>query len=687
MERNSLSNGLAHIGRRSYVSQRGLAAVFKELHEQGLLSDVTSRRTIKRARDDDIRANTVHGPVMRSMKIQLQDPEEEISLAYIHPCAVLSHAASNCLPFGRCLKQLMYTTPSTPSKPWRLVIYSDEISPGNQLKHDNKRKVQAIYWSLMEFGPSLLSSEASWFVLSVVRSSQAHRMVGGMSFLLSKLLQTFFHVSSDLSKGVMIHCPEGSAMLCATIGCIASDGDALKQTWDCKGASGNLVCMLCRNVVRAASRLHETDTTGFLVPAFETNTARFVLHTDASVLELVKQLQRDQCTMFAATGRRRSSLKAALLRQQVALGFNLCPTGLLLSGDLPMMVKPISWTVYDWMHVYVVNGFFNIEAGKLLGQLAQAQITHQQIHVFCQTFQWPHRLASRSASGKSVFQKRAKTWDNLKCSASDALSVFGVLRAFLMMHVMPLDVGTDLKAACNSYFLVCKVLELLMRIPRGNVSPNDLHFAIVSHMDAFKQVHGDASCVPKCHWALHLSAMLEQHGFLVSCFVHERKHKEIKRYANELDNTCPKFETNLLENALYVQLAVLSEPGSLQMHSDKARLTSPRPAPLRLTALVQKEFGTGAAVYTATTAVHGCMQQSSRKDVVVVELGDELRVSEIWFHFEVDGSCFTCVSLWTNLGHNRFQIEEAPVFIHTEDIRDTCVWSRRGDVAIVLPTI
>ena len=34
--------------------------------------------------------------------------------------------------------------------PYRLILYADEISPGNVLKADNRRKVFAIYWAIAE---------------------------------------------------------------------------------------------------------------------------------------------------------------------------------------------------------------------------------------------------------------------------------------------------------------------------------------------------------------------------------------------------------------------------------------------------------------------------------------------------------------------------------------------------------
>jgi hypothetical protein len=102
-------------------------------------------------------------------------------------------------------------------------------------------------------------------------------------------------------------------------------------------------------------------------------------------------------------------------------------------------------------------------------------------------------------------------------------------------------------------------LEMLMGIPRGIVTPADLRRAIASHLEQYKQVYGEVAFIPKCHYTLHLPDMFQRHGFLVSCWVHERKHKEIKRYGNALDNTHDNYELSIIENSLFVHFEALAD--------------------------------------------------------------------------------------------------------------------------------
>ena len=61
---------------------------------------------------------------------------------------------------------------------WSLILYSDEVSPGNQLKANNKRRLQTFYWTVKELGPKALSSEDAWMVLTTGSVSDRERAPG-----------------------------------------------------------------------------------------------------------------------------------------------------------------------------------------------------------------------------------------------------------------------------------------------------------------------------------------------------------------------------------------------------------------------------------------------------------------------------------------------------------------------------
>jgi hypothetical protein len=673
---NAIGNGasqLSQLGRKSYVSQSGMSNLLKELHAQGLPA-ATSRASIQRAREATMQAASPFGPLLKKVAIALEKPTCNTMVSYIDPVALLAHMAEHCVEFSHYLHQRLKEAPPTPQSRWNIVVYSDEVTPGNQLKHDNKRKVQAVYWSFAELGAQWLSSELSWFVLTVVRSSVVNRMAGGMSTLLNIVLQSFFKQPHDLfDNGIVLHTVAGRSMLFATLGCMISDESAIKQSWACKGSSGTMLCLCCRNVVAADSELHNYEATGSLVPSTETDVSKFALHADASIRDVVSLLRRSKLVLNIGQ----------FNKLQQACGFNWCPTGLLASAPLANIIKPISMTMWDWMHIYIVNGTFNLEVGLLLGRLARVSVTYKNMHNFVQGFVWPARLSSRSASGIEVFEKRTgKVDDPLKCSASECLSVYGVLRLYLMQHVHSrFDIHID--RACECCYLICHVLDLLLAIPKGQITVAALQCAIDAHSKAFQNVYGTSHWIPKHHYALHLPAMMKRHKFLLTCFVHERKHKIIKRLANQLHNTSAKFEASILEDAHNCQMSCLSDPAMLP--NSTTHLTHKRKAPTALTKVVQEELNTVAEVWTSAECVFAPMQKASRGDVAVALVENQLRVVEIWFHVQVESTCLTCVSCWTKLGNNCYQVENDPVLIPSSDLRDTCVYSRRANKATVVP--
>jgi hypothetical protein len=102
------------------------------------------------------------------------------------------HVAARKPGFARFLLERLRAKSPGRDSPWRLIVYSDEVSPGNQLSHDNRRKLQCIYWSFFEFGPDALQHENAWFVLTAVRSQAIKALDGGMSHLVGALLQDVF---------------------------------------------------------------------------------------------------------------------------------------------------------------------------------------------------------------------------------------------------------------------------------------------------------------------------------------------------------------------------------------------------------------------------------------------------------------------------------------------------------------
>ena len=69
---------------------------------------------------------------------------------------------------------------------------------------------------------------------------------------------------------------------------------------------------------------------------------------------------------------------------------------------------------------------------------------------------------------------------------------------------------------------------------------------------------------PKFHFAMHLGLFARRYGMLPACFVHERKHKCVKRFENDYKSMAgkPEFGHNVLRCVISFQTGVLNQQSS-----------------------------------------------------------------------------------------------------------------------------
>ena len=94
-------------------------------------------------------------------------------------------------------------------------------------------------------------------------------------------------------------------------------------------------------------------------------------------------------------------------------------------------------------------------------------------------------------------------------------------------HLCPLQVA--------SMLALCSAVELLHGAPRAGsgITPGELQLAIVGHLKAYQSAYGAEGWVFKHHQSLHLPGMMAMHQGLLNCFMHERKHKTVKRWLKD----------------------------------------------------------------------------------------------------------------------------------------------------------
>ena len=101
------------------------------------------------------------------------------------------------------------------------------------------------------------------------------------------------------------------------------------------------------------------------------------------------------------------------------------------------------------------------------------------------SFTWPKKLEAASATARDTFKKKAM--ESVKSSASEALSMFPVLRSFC--SELPTK-NAMILPALKSFYALCTVLELLKVVNECNVTSDSLRNAIQAHLNLFQECYG-----------------------------------------------------------------------------------------------------------------------------------------------------------------------------------------------------
>jgi len=175
-------------------SVRALNAILTDISKNGL-PDLLGRQNFAQARNQIMQAETPYGPILQHITvIDKTDTQQIIPIA--DPFATLWYFVKECSKedngFKRILKQKLLEKPPTIDQPWSIIMYSDEVTPGNVLALINNRRFHAIYWTFMELGSNVLSREDAWFTIMLEFSTWVNLMHAGLSQVFAQVIKQFF---------------------------------------------------------------------------------------------------------------------------------------------------------------------------------------------------------------------------------------------------------------------------------------------------------------------------------------------------------------------------------------------------------------------------------------------------------------------------------------------------------------
>ena len=407
------------------------------------------------------------------------------------------------------VKRKHAANPSSPSNCWKLLMYSDDVVPGNPLGHTQARKVQVVYCAFHEYGAFHLSKEIAWHCIFIKRSNDVLNIDGGMSQVMAGLVKHIFcNPLCNVSQvGLLLKDDQGQHLrLFFELGGFVQDGMAQKSVFSLKGDAGTKYCLLCHNLMAKRSMLSDCLLSG---GAFKTD--GLVLATDASIRDTLQRLEAKHASLG----------QAGFKLWQQACGFSYCKHGLVFDDSLKALVKPTSMFIHDWMHCLVACGCFETCMHLcLVAILAVLPTFYETANAWLQSW---HLAGSMSTSTlANLFSPKAKashkTNKNFRCSASQALSLYPLLRVLLHTTVYA---SNHCQAECKAMFALADFLDLIQAVPHGQVSPSMIDNAAQVFLDACVAAGWEEYMGPKFHWCVHMGSHLQRWGILPClCFSH-----------------------------------------------------------------------------------------------------------------------------------------------------------------------
>ena len=631
-----------------HCSSSALGKILGAVKDHGLPTDGSLNRDLFRnARDEQCNELTPFGPMLQQISLIGKDGAA-LQMHVAHPAAVLWKAVKECKPFRAFLLLMLQKNPSSPDSPWHLLLYSDEVVPGNPLACLNRRKFHAIYWTFLELGVNALSHEESWFTIATEYSIHVNLVSAGLSQVIGALLKLFFDKGgTDMAvTGILLEFEDEPIRLWVVMGGVIQDGGAHKSVWHCRGDGASKYCLICKNLFTEECKMCNEDGTNMLC-CRATKETDLVRATGREVRANARHLARVAGTMSTPD----------FTHLQHALGFTHHPHAILLDRSLDDIIDPVEHYMHDWMHACFVDGVSNV----LLYLLFESYIAKGNLNIYStfgtylSNWCWPGRFRFDQSQLSAIFdESRVATHrksNHIKCNASSMLSILVVAAVFVQQVLMVIPSACP--AECTAFLLFVDIIDLIMATSRITIPPEKLLDAVEKFLEAFAAVWGYEWMTPKFHWLLHLVDQLRKLRRLLNCFCLERNHKVPKRYATELTHMTKKPNAFLLKEVICHHFGRLNDPA---IFSFDVGLLSPLKPTKRLKTLLAAELGIQCDdqhVMWSKIARYSPLATCSNDDMVLFRSADGgSKIGRIQMHLAVEGVMVSLVSVFTLVKHD-----------------------------------
>jgi hypothetical protein len=489
------------------MTKTALSATLQKLNDAGYLNDsLVKTPTLGQYRRGVRSAVEMHGfalPTPYGPMIQEMDlPSESMpKWHYINPFALINHLC-RVVPL---MFNLLLTAMHASGGLLKIIIYIDEINPGNALHPNPERLLQAVYWTFVDLPSWFLQRKDAWFTFGLLRTKITKELGGGISELCKLILHIFFpRTGHSWTRGCCVQHDGEAKMLVAEFGGFLADEKGLKEIFDIKGQAGSVPCWNCLNV---RNRWVATDGHAkfkFWEPCGD----NVIKMTDAHLEEKIRRLE--DCS--------------GPLQQQVAtrVGINYAPRGLLFCHDTrTRIMKPLTNYIRDWMHTLMSNGVAGTQLALLCQALLSVGCGLSVVRTYAKQFNNPR---ARGKVNNMFFKDELMCTDHVRHFASDVLGMYPLMYAFLVEKIGPRGwLPRHIECFNAMYAIIC----ILRRGSMTKDITRRLKELVETHARLFLDIYGSTSAKIKFHHLYDLADDLRRLGKVVGCFVTERKHKDV----------------------------------------------------------------------------------------------------------------------------------------------------------------
>ena len=250
---------------------------------------------------------------------------------------------------------------------------------------------------------------------------------------------------------------------------LLSDGDGLRQALDWNGASSMRPCLKHANVLMKGSGLVDLDSnfveiTSYEYQKFQRSTAEdHALEVDTTCAALRE----------VEAGRMTKDKYKTICK---AMGVHANPLGIAACPWLRKFIDLTQISMYDWVHTQLQDGVLSCDTYLLLKACERIGVQMSTFEAYLKRgWEFPNESRPKAMTLYRCFNeyrsRAVERADKLKCTASELLGVYGLIRHYVETEIPEADLA-EISKERMSFDAACKVVDILILSKRHIVDVN-----------------------------------------------------------------------------------------------------------------------------------------------------------------------------------------------------------------------